>query len=159
MSLHICAGIVTGYVSKSHVVAAESLASLHICRASPEPRHSAKTSWAGSNGNLCTVYGNSECCSEPAPATTEHLCNHQCVVSMRRKCPQCVIKILNKSFASLPRKKIGSGNCFLMLFHGNMITAALRHADFLQFRQSHLKKAHVTVKLWNCVRFANQTIN
>ena len=35
--------------------------------------------------DLCTVYKNSECCGEAAPATMAHLGNHQCVVSMRQK--------------------------------------------------------------------------
>ena len=42
-------------------------------------------SCAGSNNDLCTVYKNSECCCEAAPATIGILCNHQCVVSMRQK--------------------------------------------------------------------------
>ena len=46
-----------------------------------------------------------------------------------------------------------------MLFHGNMTTAALRHADFTQFRQLHKKKAPVTAKLQNFVGFAVQTMN
>ena len=48
---------------------------------------------------------------------------------------------------------------FWMLFHGNMTTAALRHADFNQFRQLHQKKAPVTAKLKNCVGFKVQTMN
>ena len=48
-------------------------------------RNSTKISCAGSDGDLCTIYVNSECCGEFAPATTAHLCNHQCVVSMRQK--------------------------------------------------------------------------
>ena len=36
---------------------------------------------------------------------------------------------------------------FEMLFHGNMTKAALRHADFTQFKQLHWKKAPVTAKL------------
>ena len=69
---------------------------------------------AGSNNDLCTVYKNGECCGEAAPATIAHLGNHQCVVSMRQKCSQCVvIKFLNKTFDSLPRKKIQSGIRFL----------------------------------------------
>ena len=48
---------------------------------------------------------------------------------------------------------------FWMLFHGNMTTAALRHADFTQLRQLHWKKAPVTAKLQNCVGFAVQTMN
>ena len=48
-------------------------------------RHCAEISHAGSNGDLCTVYKNSECCGEAAPATMAHLGNSQCVVSMRRK--------------------------------------------------------------------------
>ena len=84
------------------------------------------------------VYVNRECCDESAPATTVHLCNHQCVVSMRLKCSQCVvIRFLNKTFASLPRKKIESGNRFLMLFLRNMITAALRHAVTLEKSTCH----------------------
>ena len=71
-------------------------------------------SCAGSNNDLCTVYKNSECCGEAAPATIAHLGNHQCVVSMRKKCCQCVvIKFLNKTLANSPRKKILSGNRFL----------------------------------------------
>ena len=42
-------------------------------------------SCAGANNDLCTVYKNSECCGEAAPATMAHLGNHQCVVSMRQK--------------------------------------------------------------------------
>ena len=41
------------------------------------------------------------------------------------------------TYASLPRKKPKVVIIFLMLFHGNMTTAALRHADFTQFRQLH----------------------
>ena len=46
-----------------------------------------------------------------------------------------------------------------MLFHGNMTTAALRHADFPLFRQLHWKKAPVKAKLQNCVKFVVQTMN
>ena len=48
-------------------------------------RPGTEISCAGSNNDLCTVYKNSECCGEGAPATTGILCNHQCVVSMRQK--------------------------------------------------------------------------
>ena len=55
-----------------------------------------------------------------------------------KKCSQCVvIKFLNKTFASLPRKNKQSGNRFFMLFHGDMTTDVLRHADFSQFKQLH----------------------
>ena len=50
---------------------------------------------------------------------------------------RCNKKFLNKSFASLPRKKNKVVIVFWMLFHGNMTTAALRRADFTQFRQLH----------------------
>ena len=51
-------------------------------------------SCAGSNNHLCTVYKNSECCGEAAPATTGILSNHQCVASMRQKMlPVRLIKI------------------------------------------------------------------
>ena len=56
-------------------------------------------------------------------------------------------------------KKIQSGNRFWMLFHGNMTTAALRHADFPQFRQLYYTKAPVMAKLQNCVGFAGQSMN
>ena len=46
-----------------------------------------------------------------------------------------------------------------MLFHGNMTTAALRCADFSQFRQLYQEKAPGTAKLQNCVGFAVQTMN
>ena len=48
-------------------------------------RPGTEISCAGPNNDLCTVYKNSECCGEAAPATTGILCNHQCVVSMRQK--------------------------------------------------------------------------
>ena len=53
--------------------------------------YSIKISCAGWNGDFCNVYVNSEWCGESAPATTGILCNHQCVVSMRQKCSQCVV--------------------------------------------------------------------
>ena len=46
-----------------------------------------------------------------------------------------------------------------MLFHWNKATAALRHADFPEFRQLRLKKTPVTAKLQNCDAFAVQTMN
>ena len=104
----------------------------------PSLRPVTEISCAGSNNDLYTVYKNSECCCDAAPATMAHLGNHQCVVSMRQKCSQCfVIKFLNKTLASLPRKKIQSGNRFWMLLHVNMITAVLRHSYLPQFRQLH----------------------
>ena len=62
----ICAGIVTGQCDKYQnlVLAAKALASLHICMCSTEPCHSNEISCAGSNGDLRTVYVNSECCGE-----------------------------------------------------------------------------------------------
>ena len=70
-------------------------------------RPGTEISCAGPNNDLCTVYKNSKCCGEAASATMAHLGNHQCVVSMRQKCSQCVvIKFLNKTLASLPRKQI-----------------------------------------------------
>ena len=93
---------------------------------------------AGSNNDLFTVNKNSACCCEAEPATMALLGNHQCVVSMRQKCSQCVvIKFLNKTLASLPRKKIQSSYRFWLLLHVNMITAVLRHAYSPQFRQLH----------------------
>ena len=43
----------------------------------------------------------------------------------------------NKTFATLPRKKPKVVIVFWMIFHENMTTAALRRADFTQFRQLH----------------------
>ena len=56
-------------------------------------------------------------------------------------------------------KKKESSNRFWMLFHGHMTTAALRRADFTQFRQLHLNKTPVTTKLQNFVGFAVQIMN
>ena len=101
-------------------------------------RHSTEISCAGSNGDLCPVYKNGECCGDAAPATMAHLGNNQCVVSMRQKCSKCVvIKFLNKTTSSLPRKTIQSDNLFLDVINVNMITAVLRHAYSSQFRQLH----------------------
>ena len=99
-------------------------------------RHSPEISCADSKSDLCAVYKNSECCGEAVPANMAYLGNHQCVVKCVKKCSQCVvIKFLNKTFASLPRKKYKVVIVYWILFHGNMTTAALRHADFPQFRQ------------------------
>ena len=118
-------------------------------------------SCAGSNNDLCTVYKNSECCGEAAPATTGILCNHQCVVSMRQKMlpVRCNKNSSIKHLLVYQEKKPKVVIVFRMLFHGNMTTAALRHADFTQFRQLHQKKTPVTTKLQNFVGFAVQTMN
>ena len=61
----------------------------------------------------------------------------RCINALDMLPVRCNKKFLNKTFASLPRKKSQSSNRFEMLFYGNMTTAALRHADFTQFRQLH----------------------
>ena len=48
-------------------------------------RPGTEISYAGSNNDSCTVYKNSECCGEAAPATMAHLGNHQRIVLMRQK--------------------------------------------------------------------------
>ena len=102
-------------------------------------RPGTEISCAGSNSDLCTVYKNSECCGEAAPATTGILCNHQCVVSMRQKMlPVRCNK--NSSITHLlvyQEKKPKVVIVFGRLFYGNMTTAALRRADFTQFWQLH----------------------
>ena len=84
-------------------------------------RHGNEISCTGSNGDLCTVYKNSECCDGAAPATLAHLGNNQCVVTMRQKIlpvhlivnKVIVIKFLNKTLASLPIKTNQSGYTFM----------------------------------------------
>ena len=71
-------------------------------------------SCAGSNNDLCTVYKNSECCGEAAPATTGILCNHQCVVSMRQKMlPVRCNKNSSIKHLLVYQEKKQSGNRFL----------------------------------------------
>ena len=41
------------------MLAANALASLHICTGSPEPRHSNEISCAGSNGDLYAIHASS----------------------------------------------------------------------------------------------------
>ena len=132
-----------------------------FAQAHPSLRSGTEISCAGSNNDLCTVYKNSECCGEAAPATTGILCNHQCVVAMRQKMlpVRCNKKSSIKHLLVYQDKKPQCSNHFWMLFHGNMTTAALRRADFTQFLQLHLKKAPVTAKLQNFVGFAVQTMN
>ena len=48
VSLHICAGVVTGQCNQ---LSAKTLASLQIYTGSPEPRQSTEISCAGSNGS------------------------------------------------------------------------------------------------------------
>ena len=102
-------------------------------------RPGTEISCAGSNNDLCTVYKNSECSGEAATATTGILCNHQCVVSMRQKMlpVRCNKKSSIKHLLVYQEKSNKVVIVFWMLFHGNMTTAALRHADFTQFRQLH----------------------
>ena len=89
-------------------------ASLHICTGLPESRHNEEISYAGSNGDLCTVQMNSKCCGESALATMAHMCNHQCVVSMREKMfPMRCNKIPQYNFLLVYQDKIQSCNCFL----------------------------------------------
>ena len=69
---------------------------LGVCtfaQAHPSLRPGTEISCAGSNNDFCTVYKNSGCYGEAAPATIAHLGNHQCVVSMCHKCSQCVVII------------------------------------------------------------------
>ena len=99
-------------------------------------RPGTEISCVGSNNDLCTVYKNSECCGEAAPATTGIMCNHQCVVSMRQKMlPVRCNKNSSIKHLLVYQEKTQSSNRFFfwMLFHGIITTAALRRADFTQF--------------------------
>ena len=88
------------------MLAAKALGSLHVCKGSPEPSSQYRNIMCRLKWRFLSSYVNSEWCGESAPATTGLLCNNQCVVPMRQKCSQCcVIKFLNKTFASLPRMK------------------------------------------------------
>ena len=85
-------------------------------------RPGTEISCAGSNNDLCTVYKNSECCGEAAPATTGILCNHQCVVSMRQK----MLPVRCNKNSSIKHLLVYQVVIvFWMLFHGNMTSAAL----------------------------------
>ena len=124
-------------------------------------RPGTEISCAGSKNDLCIVYKNSECCGEAAPVTTGILSNHQCVVSMRQK----MLPVRCNKNSSIKHLLVYQENknkvviVFWMLFHGNMTTAALRHAAFPQFWQLHLKKSPVMTKLQNFVGFAVKTMN
>ena len=90
-------------------------------------RPGTEISCTGSNNDLCTVYKNSECCSEAAPATTGILCNHQCVVSMRQK----MLPVRCNKNSSIKHLLVYQENknkiviVFWLLFHGNMTPACL----------------------------------
>ena len=81
VGLRICASKVTGQcgIKISCAGSEGSGESAHL--------HSNEIACACSNGDLCAVYVNSKCCGVSAPATTAHLCNHQCIVTMRQKMP------------------------------------------------------------------------
>ena len=101
--------------------------------------YSIEISWAGWNGDFCNVYCELRmmwwvCTSNHRTSVKPSV---RCINALKKYSQCVVIKFLNKTFASVPRKKIQNGNRFWMLFHGNMTTAALRHADFPQFRQLH----------------------
>ena len=81
---------------------------------------------------------------------------YQCV----RKCSQCVvIKFLNKTLASLPRKKIQSGNRFLDVITCKYDSSCAKTRIFPSIKAVTLEKAPVTTKLQNFVGFAVQTMN
>ena len=96
MSKHSCSYVIT--LTQSHEISIQkrlllSIFSmqrrlLRVCtfaQAHLSLRPGTEISCADSNNDLCTVYKNSECCGEAAPANMAHLGNHQCVVSMRKK--------------------------------------------------------------------------
>ena len=88
VSLHICAGKVTRQCGKYLDLLCWQRRLLGVCtfaQARLSLCHSIEISCAGWNGDFCNVYVNSEWCGESALATTSLLCNHQCVVSMRKK--------------------------------------------------------------------------
>ena len=133
---------VTGQCNKHQDLLCWQQRLLGVCtfaRARLSLLYSMEISCAGWNGNFCIVYVNSEWCNESAPATTGILCNHQCVVSMRQKMlpVRCNKNSSIKHLLVYQEKKNKVVIVFWMLFHGNMTTAALRHADFTQFRQLH----------------------
>ena len=108
-------------------------------------RPGTEISCADPNNDLCTVYKNSECCNEAAPATTGILCNHQCVVSMRQKMlpVRCNKNSSIKHLLVYQEKNPQSSNRFWMLFHGNMTTAALNVQILLNFG-SYTRKKHLS---------------
>ena len=77
--------------------------------------YSIEISCAGWNGDFYNVYVNSEWCGESASATTEIMCNHQCVVSMRQKMlpVRCNKKSSLKHLLVYQEKKKQSSNRFL----------------------------------------------
>ena len=78
---------------------------------------------------------NSKCCGESAPETIAHLCNYQCVESMRQKCSWCVvIKSLNKTYASLPRKNSEWWSLFGCYFRGIWLQLHLDMQISLNFK-------------------------
>ena len=75
VSLHICAGKVTGQCNKYQYLLRWQRRLWGVCifaQARLSLRHSTKISCAGSNGDLCIAYVDSECCEKSAPATTAH---------------------------------------------------------------------------------------
>ena len=67
-------------------------------------RHSTEVACADSNGDVCTVYKNSECCDRQQSL--------RCINASKMLPVRCNI-FFNKTLASLPRKKKQSGNLFL----------------------------------------------
>ena len=85
VSLHICAGKVTGQCNKYQDPLCLQQRLLGVCtfeQARLSLLHSIEISCSGWNGDFCNVYVNSEWCGESAPATTGLRYNNQCIVSM-----------------------------------------------------------------------------
>ena len=118
--------------SRSLVLAAKALESLHVCTGSPGPSSQYQNiemaifvTFMWPANDVVSLH------QKPQDFCATISALNQCF----KKCSQCVvIKFLNKTFASIPRKK-SSNRFFWMLFHGTMTTAALWQADFPQFRQ------------------------
>ena len=115
-------------------------------------RPGTEISCASSNNDLCTVIKTVNAVVRLHQHPQEFYATISALYQCVKKCSQCVVKkFLNKTFASLPRKKPKVVIVFWMLFHGNMTTAALRRTDSTQLWQLHQKKAPVTAKLQNFV--------
>ena len=100
--------------------------------------HITKISRGGSYGDLYANCESSKGYGETAPSTTANVCNHRCDESMLQNCLLCaVIKLLNKTFASLPRKTLESDNRFLNVISRDYDNS---YAYFPQFSQSQYRK-------------------
>ena len=121
------------------MLAAKALGSMHVCTGSPEPSIQYRNimcwlKWRFLQ-RLCEQRMMWRVCTSNHRNSVQP--SVRCINASKMLPVRCNENSLIKHLLVYQEKKPKVVIVFFMLFHGNMTTAALRHADFTQFRQLH----------------------